>query len=81
MEGAVKVAEAKYPKGDEFRLFWVFDQSGCHTAYADDALNVNRMNAKEGGAQSVMHDTVFQGKVIAMSKEVRKPTGERVRIP
>lgn len=53
MKNAVKVAEAKYPKEKAYRLFWIFDQSQCHMAYADDALNVNRMNAK-GGKQPIM---------------------------
>ena len=30
---AVKIAEAKYPKEKCYRLFWIFDQSGCHMAY------------------------------------------------
>lgn len=50
-------------------------------AYADDSLNVNRMNAKEGGAQPCMHDTIYKGKTIYMTKIVRTPTGERVKIP
>ena len=29
----VKIAEAKYPKEKCYRLFWIFDQSGCHMAY------------------------------------------------
>ena len=81
MENAVKIAEAKYPKQQGYHLFWIFDQSGCHMAFADDALNVNRMNAKEGGNQPVMHNTIYNGKVIFMSKQVRKPTGEIVHIP
>lgn len=81
MRGAVKIAQAKYPKEKGYRIFWVFDQSQCHMAYADDALNVNKMNAKEGGAQPCMHDTTYKGKTIYMTKIVRKPTGERVRIP
>ena len=62
MLGAVKIAEAKYPKEKGFRLFWVFDQIGCHMAFSDDSLNVNRMNAKEGGAQPCMHDTVYKAR-------------------
>ena len=51
MTAAVKIAEMKYPKDKGYRLFGVFDQSGCHMAYSDDALNVNRMNAKDGRSQ------------------------------
>ena len=78
MKGVVRVVEAKYPKAEGYRLFGIFDQSGCHTAFADDSLN---MNAKERGAQPLMYNTVFNGKVISMTKEVRKATGKRLRIP
>ena len=81
MEKVVKIAEAKYPKADGYRLFWVFDQSQCHMAYAEDALNVNNMNANPGGKQPLMHDTIYQGKPISMTMVVRSPTGERIRIP
>ncbi len=59
MEYAVDVAEAKYPKDQGYRLFWVFDQSSCQGAYSEDALNVNRMNANPGGKVPLMHDTVY----------------------
>ena len=81
MENVVKVAEAKYPKEEGFRLYWIFDQSQCHMAFADDSLNVNHMNAKEGGRQPLMHDTTFEGKAISMTELIRKPNGDRVRIP
>lgn len=71
MENVVKIAEAKYPKEDGYRLYWVFDQSGCHMAYGENSLNVNRMNAKEGGCQTLMHDTIFEGKQISMPKLAR----------
>ena len=80
MESAVQITEAKYPKEQGYRLFWIFDQSGCHMAFGDDSLNVNRMNAKEGGSQSVMHYTTYNRKLISMSKQVRKPSGEIVCI-
>ena len=50
-------------------------------AFADDLLKVNRMNAKEGGCQSLMHDTIFEGKQIAMTRLARNRTGDYVRIP
>ena len=43
-EKAVEVAVAKYPKEKGYRLFWVFDQSSCHTAFNENALNANKMN-------------------------------------
>ena len=39
MASAVKVAEAKYPKDQGYRLDWVFNRSFCHSAFADDSLN------------------------------------------
>lgn len=41
---AVEIAEIKYPKEQGWRLCWIFDNSSCHNAMADDALNVNKMN-------------------------------------
>ena len=67
MEKVVKIAEAKYPKEQGYRLYWIFD--------------VNRMNAKEGRCQPLMHDTIFEGKQIAMTKLARIRTGYYVRIP
>ena len=34
-----------------------FDQSSAHGAFADDALNANKMNVKPGGKQWHMHST------------------------
>lgn len=36
-----------------------FDQSTAHGAFADDALNANKMNVRPGGGQRVMHSTVI----------------------
>ena len=71
MESAVKIAEAKYPKEQGYHLFCIFD----------DSLNVEHMNAKEGGQQAVTYDTFYNEKVIPMSKQVRKPSGETMRFP
>ena len=78
---AVKIVEAKYPKEKDYRLFWIIDQSGCHMAYAEDSLNVHCMNAKEGGSQLSMHDTIYNGRHISITKVVKKSTGVRVSIP
>ena len=40
-----------------------FDQSSCHRAFAEDALNVKHMNVRPGGAQSRMRDTVWARQV------------------
>ena len=56
---AVGIAEVKYPKEDGWRHYWVFDQSSCHKAMADDALDASRMNVNPGGKQPLMRDTVW----------------------
>ncbi len=38
VERAAKIAEFKY-RSDKYTLVWLFDQSSCHKAYAEDALN------------------------------------------
>lgn len=38
---------------------FVFDCSLAHEALSDDALNVNNMNAKPGGKQNILHNTVI----------------------
>ena len=43
IEKAVKIAEQKY-NSTMYTLVWLFDQSSCHRAFAQDALNANRMN-------------------------------------
>ena len=61
LEAAVKIAEIKYPKADGWKWVWIFNQSSCHTAMAQDALDVPKMNVGPGGKQSKMHDTVWVG--------------------
>ena len=53
---AVKIAETKYPKCDNWRHVWIFDHSSCHAAMPDDALDVSKMNVNPGGKQRVMRD-------------------------
>ena len=62
VEKAVKIAEFKYKK-EKHSIMWLFDQSSCHKAYAENALNVKRMNVRPGGAQPCMHVTIWAGKV------------------
>ena len=42
---------------------WMVDQSSCHAAMANDALDVTKMNMKPGGKQRIKWDTVWDGKV------------------
>lgn len=53
------VFESKYPWA---QAVFIFDRAPCHVAKFSDAPNVHRMNRHAGGNQSVIHDTVFNGK-------------------
>ena len=63
---AAEVAEIKYPKEQGWQICWVFNNSSCHNAMAEDALNVNSMNVKPGGAQKILRDTTYNGKAQRM---------------
>ena len=69
------IAECKYPKSKGYKVVWVFDHSGCHGAYSEDALNASRMNMKPGGKQPAMRNTVWQGKEQRMVFNICTPKG------
>ena len=48
---AVKIAEAKYPREEGWRVVWIFDHSSCHAAMPEDALDASKMNVNPGGKQ------------------------------
>ena len=75
MEDAVAIANIKYPRKEGFTVYWIFDQSSCHTAYADDALNVAEMNVNPGGSQPKLRDTIFNGKLQRMVYADGTPKG------
>lgn len=75
LQNAVKIAEIEYPRADGWNVIWIFDHSSCHTAMAEDALDVNRMNVKPGGKQSIMHDTIWSGQVQKMYDSSGVPKG------
>ena len=62
VDEAIEIAEMKYPR-TRHTIIFIFDQSSCHCAYADDALVVTRMNVNPGGKQPKMHDTIWNGKI------------------
>ena len=66
IQRAVQIAEIKYPKDQGWRHCWIFDNSSCHNAMADDALNVNKMNVNPGGKQRILRDTTYNGKAQKM---------------
>ena len=61
VEHSITIAELKYPK-ETHSLIFLFDQSSGHKAFANDALNVNRMNVNPGGAQPRLRDTIWNGR-------------------
>ncbi|KAL5477557.1 hypothetical protein EMCRGX_G024368 [Ephydatia muelleri] len=65
IENAVKVAEAKYPK-ESYCICWIFDHSSCHNTNVDNVLIASNMNAKPGGKQHMLRDTVWKGRVQKM---------------
>ena len=78
LKEAVKIAEAKYPKEDGWRIVWIFDHSSCHAAMPDDALDVSKMNVNPGGKQRVMRDGWWGGKPQKMNYSLGIPKGMRV---
>lgn len=48
---AIKIAEAKHPKFQGYRLVWIFDHSSCHAAmlHVNDAFGASQMNVNPGG--------------------------------
>jgi len=65
VENVIKIVKVKYPK-EFYDVIWLFDHSSSHTAFAEDALNVNKMNVRPGGAQPKMRDTMWRGRAQRM---------------
>ena len=74
---AVKIAEHVYTM-DTHTIVWVFDQSSCHRAFADDTLNVRKMNVQPGGAQPAMRDTMWGRRVQKMVMDDGTPKGMKM---
>ena len=74
VEDVIKIVDIKYPK-HYYDVFWFFDHSSGHTAFAEDALNVNRMNVHPGGAQPRMRDTYYNGRLQRMVLADGTPKG------
>ena len=75
MEKAVKIAEVKYPSSQGYHHIWCLDHSCGHTAFADDALNANKMSKGPGGKQPKMRDTVWNGQPQTLTLPDGKPKG------
>ena len=75
VDKAVKITNTKYPPEDGFKVIWIFDNSSCHNAYYDDALIAAHTNAKPGGKQAVMIETIWDGKQQRMVVNIVVPKG------
>ena len=75
IKAAVKIAEAKYPKCEGYRLVWIFDHSSCHAAMPDDALDASKMNVNPGGKQRVMRNGYWNGQPQSMNFALGIPKG------
>ena len=74
VEDAVQIAEHVYPLASH-TIVWLFNQSSCHRAFAEDALNVRRMNVRLGGIQPKMRDTMLGRQIQSMVMEDGTPKG------
>ena len=61
VKDAVRIADYIIYPSDAYTVVWVFDQSSCHRAFAEDALNVRQMNVQPGGAQPAMRIRCGEG--------------------
>ena len=76
VKDAAKIAKFKY-RSDKHTVMFIFDQSSCHRAFSDDALNARVMNVRPGGAQPAMRDTIWAGRVQKMVDSNGVPKGMR----
>ena len=80
VDEAITIFEDKYP---ECQGMFIFDNAPSHMKEPDDALNVEKMNVKDGGKQPFMKDTIWNGNVQKMvtaegiQKGLRTVLGER----
>ena len=58
---------------------WVFDHSSCHAAMADGALEVGKLNVKPGGKRKIMHDTMWNGRMMEEKLKRDEDGHERAR--
>ena len=71
----MKIAEVKYPSSQGYNHIWCLDHSCGHTAFADDALNANKMSKGSGGKQPKMRDTVWNGQPQTLTLPDGRPKG------
>ena len=53
----------KYPQSEGYKYVWIFDHSSCHSAKADDSLDVSKINVNpEGKATCIWWEMDFMMK-------------------
>ena len=63
VDKAISIFERKYPTAQGV---FIFDHAPSHMKKPEDALNVDRMNVKDGGKQPFMRDSVWNGTIQQM---------------
>lgn len=63
VDRALTIFEAKYPQAQGM---FIFDHAPSHMKGPEDALNVDKMNVRDGGKQPFMRDTTWNGNVQKM---------------
>ena len=66
---AVEIAEAKYPKNKATNCFAYLFRAVVIPRTAD-ALNANKMNARPGSQQPLMHDTIWKEELQSLTRQV-----------
>lgn len=64
VDNAISLFEKKYPQAQGV---FIFDNAPSHMKRPEDALNVERMNVRDGGKQPFMRDTVWDGETQQMT--------------
>ena len=76
VKDAAAIAKFLFP-AERYTIVWIFDQSSCHRAFSENALNARRMNVRPGGAQPCLRDTMWAGRIQTMVDENGVPKGMR----
>lgn len=74
VDRTINIFESKYP---DAQGIFIFDHAPSHKKQPEDALNVERMNVKDGGKQPVFKDTEWNGHTQKMVTSQGIPKGMR----
>ena len=71
----MKIAEAKYPQAEGWRIVWILITAA---AIPEGALDASKMNVNPGGRERVMRDGWWNGKPQKMNYSLGVPKGMHV---